>query len=609
MSIEITAYIEKEYFEAPGICTTDICKTEISVSTDSATKEVTVLAPIMKSGDVVNKKMVTADIIKDNQTQTSCLICRKPCVESGVKAPVAAALTQTTPITPTGSPLPLISTTLMKPDPGQPSLPATHQGSGCAAGCPKLINWKEDYDDIGYLQYNQQTGQYSPATYKRSRLTLTTEVDIPQVCGMNMLSMSFEVSPCYAYWDLTQTRSAMQQTLSTTPSWLWQQNLQGIPADNSLKWTYPAKWSNTWHFTTGDVCFYPGEAMYLYAHVKDPSGRCNQILVGYGWFETNCLTSGIIQGCGLLKKNTYKQNKEYIQNVDLNGKRISRQNISNVDVFTKYKGHYTYIKPEQPPVYAYSYSTNLFPMLGPVGGQVVTTVYHVYKNYTLDATGGSIQLPWDNCIHSSLFPVSDLYLDYTWQQWDVLAGGYLQHFNQAWIGNPDFHWLVDYKGSLSWVNTSDFTEYRNGDRVLIFKGGKGKNPLLQTNKIQIAMPYQKSTFLLGKTDIVSAKVTRTLNPATVYAIGRDYIIDSTFGTIYIQDRGAIHAVDSNGISTGGIDVEYTYHVALGKNANDYRNCRLFDSQNTPLGDDTLASSNVSYSLDTGKDIIIPTKVR
>ncbi|KJU87782.1 hypothetical protein MBAV_000023, partial [Candidatus Magnetobacterium bavaricum] len=223
-----------------------------------------------------------------------------------------------------------------------------------------------------------------------------------------------------------------------------------IPADNSLQWTYGDKWSIDWNFTSADTCFFPGESMSVYAHVKDKTGKCNEILIGYSWFETNCLTSGIIQGCGILQRNTHRVYKEFIKDVDDAGKRISKQNIENVRVYrTDSKGYYVFIPAEQQPVHLRT-SCDKYGC---------TSWYKIYKNYILDATNGSIKLPWVDKLHSDLFPRADLYLDYTYKQVDVLAGGVLQPFNSAWIGHPDLYWLVGYKGSLAWLKCSDFVEY------------------------------------------------------------------------------------------------------------------------------------------------------
>lgn len=277
MAIDIVAYIEKDVYEAPGVCVTDICKTETAVTSDPKLNTVTVSVPVMRKGDVVNKKMVNVHIIKTGQTQISCMLCQKHCVET-TAPPLPTALQ--------AGGIILIKST------GQPQLPATHAGQGCAPGCPREIKWAENYDHIQRPTFNQQTGQMVMQSFNKSRYTITTEVDIPQICGLTALSFAFEISPCYSFWDLTKTRSSAIQVGQTTPPWLWQQNLQGIPADNSLRWTYGDKWSIDWHFTSADVCFFPGESMAVYGTIKDPTGKCNQVLLGYGWFENNCLTSG-----------------------------------------------------------------------------------------------------------------------------------------------------------------------------------------------------------------------------------------------------------------------------------------------------------------------------
>jgi len=56
----------------------------------------------------------------------------------------------------------------------------------------------------------------------------------------------------------------------------------------------------------------------------------------------------------------------------------------------------------------------------------------------------------------------------------LVAGGLGTSMQDEWIGDSRLHWLVHFKGSYYWLQSSDFTRYNIGDRVTIYKSGTSK---------------------------------------------------------------------------------------------------------------------------------------
>lgn len=56
----------------------------------------------------------------------------------------------------------------------------------------------------------------------------------------------------------------------------------------------------------------------------------------------------------------------------------------------------------------------------------------------------------------------------------VIEGGEHYILNNNWIGDDSLKWYVLFKGNYFWLECSDFSKYKNNDRVIIYKGGIGR---------------------------------------------------------------------------------------------------------------------------------------
>jgi hypothetical protein len=162
----------------------------------------------------------------------------------------------------------------------------------CSLDCLQQIQWKQDSD---------------PGDHNRGLPRILFPIRIPKICALQ------------AIYFVTETRGvqAIYQ-----PGYA---SLQPIPEDNSLKYNDLSEWTVTLHTNIVSTYLIPGEWVAFYVHVRvkgdcvwvipdtgsalpiaDPDNCCI-FLYAYGWFETRCLTSGIVTGCGRVKfeNNSY----------------------------------------------------------------------------------------------------------------------------------------------------------------------------------------------------------------------------------------------------------------------------------------------------------------
>jgi hypothetical protein len=374
MTQEIIAFIEKDQFYVNGICTVDFCASQVDSKT-LPDGSVNIEIP-MQSDDGYDPSCqnTIAYLIPDGKTEIECLFCAPPCDE--IKTDLSTV-------------------------PSIPSLPVGFKDSSCLSKCTGQIRWSED----------AQIHERLSGNISRSLNTLTTEVDIPQICGLTGLEFRFELSPCFGDWDFKG--SGM------------------IPQDNSLQRIHDGKYRITWPFTSNDACFKPGEYMIVYGKFKTPAGRCYPLPLAYGWYETRCLTSGIIAGAGLLSDSLMYTQAEQLSLTAYNEElQMSQMHIKQVRVYG-------------------------------FGG-----VVYPPEAYSVDHVNGKIRIP-----AGSPIPRNVIYVDFTWVWSQVVAGGYNEPLMPQWVSDTRLHWLVWFKGRLTWLKCSDYTAWTIGDRCLIYKDG------------------------------------------------------------------------------------------------------------------------------------------
>ena len=157
----------------------------------------------------------------------------------------------------------------------------------CTGECVEKIHWHQDYKLVK-VWYEDEWIEY-----KEPKPVIITQIKLPQICALYKIRFQFELGPCYVEYYLDQEKSP-------------------IPSDNRLEFAWNNKeaignsyiqdrvWTIRWNFAESQHCFYPGSYMIVYGWLKDYEDECNPFIIGFGWFETHCWTSGIIRGCGLL---------------------------------------------------------------------------------------------------------------------------------------------------------------------------------------------------------------------------------------------------------------------------------------------------------------------
>ena len=342
--------------------------------------------------------------------------------------------------------------------------------------CLKKIRWQEDYYEVKGFDADE----------KKSRNTLTTSFTIPQICNLVGLEFRLEISPCFE--DYYPKGDGL------------------IPEDNSLSRTVGKQWSRTWPFTESESCWYPGEYMIIQGVFRDKNKTFKKT-IGYGWYETKCLTSGIVQGAGLLDDTLrYKEEKLEVLGYD-KPIELAYQNIKEFKVQGYSAGYYegasesAKLIKDEPYDLKYSDVTDVkVDMTSGISGRVtldrqieineqtgvvtlveevvdgsyvyyeiVADIQYKYKksDYNADLVNGTITVPKESRIPKGwTITVSYYYMDSV-----MVEGGYLEPYKDDWIGDVRLHWLVLFKGQLVWLKCSDFVAYTIGDRALIYKNG------------------------------------------------------------------------------------------------------------------------------------------
>ncbi|RLI54261.1 MAG: hypothetical protein DRP09_13560 [Candidatus Thorarchaeota archaeon] len=159
----------------------------------------------------------------------------------------------------------------------------------CTGECVEKIEWYQDF----VVRKAWVEDEY--VEYKVPKPVIITKVKIPQICALYKIRFQFELSQCYVEYYLDQKEGP-------------------IPSDNRLEFAWNNKeaigasyiddhvWTIHWNFDESQHCFYPGSYMVVYGWLKGYEDECNPFVIGFGWFETYCWTSGTIQGCGLLER-------------------------------------------------------------------------------------------------------------------------------------------------------------------------------------------------------------------------------------------------------------------------------------------------------------------
>lgn len=394
-SHEITAYIEEGKFRPAGICSPE---KPIEINVEDKETHVEVAAPILGKKDTCEGLTVRAYILPEGREAIDCLFCTPPC---GDKEDI---------------PIPFI-----------PGLPAMSPDAPGISECIKQLRWRqvtethEKWIEKKTNQFGQPGNWLESVTYEKPVDALIFTVEIPELCGITGLSLEFELSLCRSSFDLTE-------------------RVGPVPDDNSLQRTYEKTWEVRFPAGPGDDCFIPGEAVYCYAHTGD--GR--QVLVAYSWYETQCLTSALIQGCGLVRDYEH-QFAGWATIATGHECQLSHRNISDLKVW-------------------YTTATDI--MLPARAG----------VDYEADENAGKIRP-----IHAdkqgnigALYGINRVFVRYKRVESVVEAGGPGVALPAEWIGHDLLHWLIIFKGNHCWLRCSDYVRYEIGDRVLILKGGIAK---------------------------------------------------------------------------------------------------------------------------------------
>ncbi|MEO5357850.1 MAG: hypothetical protein H7844_11190 [Nitrospirae bacterium YQR-1] len=464
----LTAYLEKKKFEYAGICNPSPCLDTITASdivnsTTGTVDGVMLTAPMCES---TNTDCTTANVVAymlaAGKEPIDCLFCTEACGEIKEQDDGSVSITQ---------------------------LPESFSDYDCISECIKQIKWSQDYYNSQSLKYDAKKGTYKTTKKKNYLDSITLNVTVPSICGITGLFINSEISECYASVNYSGTTGA-------------------IPEGTESIWVHGGKWSITFDYKSTSFCFFPGEYIVAYANLLDYDGRCNPLLIGWTYFETKCLTSGLIRGCGLIKDETKSISKEMIYVQSRVYTALSKNNIKEVTVYDssgkKVKPYYSYTATETVPVKSkqalkhkditsviayvqndsnafsasdYSVDTTsgilTIPAKSTMWKYSSITVWYQYtlRNYDLEATTGQLRVS-QNAV--DLKSGQAVYVDYKYVKSTVEAGGDGYEFQDEWRADSRLHWYVTYKGKRCWLRCSDFVKWNTGDRVLIHKGGAGK---------------------------------------------------------------------------------------------------------------------------------------
>ncbi|MBF0464112.1 MAG: hypothetical protein HQK88_05940 [Nitrospirae bacterium] len=517
---KLTAHIEKKKFEYVGICNPPSCLKSVTAtdivntSTDNV-DGVTLTASMCESGNTdCTTANVVAYLLPVGKEPIDCLYCCDACDEIKDQDDGSVSITR---------------------------LPESFNDYECISECIKQIKWSQDYYTSQSMKYDSKKGTYKTQKKRNYLDSITLNVTIPSLCGLTSVYINSEISGCYSSVNYAGVTGE-------------------IPTDSSAGfWVHNGKWSITFDYKSTSFCFFPGEYIVAYANLLDYSGRCNPLLIGWTYFETKCLTSGVVRGCGLINDETKSVSKEriYLQSgvytalsnnnvksvtvYDSSGKKVapnysysatetvqvkSKQTLKHKDIVSAI----VYVQSDSNSFSASDYSidttsgTITVPAKSSMWKYDFVTVWYKYvkRNYDFDAATGLIRVSQNSV---DLKSGEAVYVDYKYVKSTVDAGGDGFEFQNEWQGSNKLHWYVTYKGKRLWLKCSDFVKWKNGDRVLIHKGGPSK--------------------------------------------------------LKAEDTEA--------------------YITMHK-------CRIVDESNQEPEDDTLSDSAVAYSLDRGVDFILPIKV-
>jgi hypothetical protein len=401
-------------------------------------------------------------MLANGKEPIDCLFCSDPCDEIKQQDDGSVSITQ---------------------------LPESFADWSCISECIKQVKWSQDYYSSSSLKYDAKKGTYKTKKKKNYLDSITLNVTIPSICGLTGVYIISEVSGCYASVNYSGITGA-------------------IPDDSESIWVHNGKWSITFDYKSTSFCFFPGEYIVAYANLSESDGSCNPLLIGWTYFETKCLTSGLIRGCGMIKNETKTVSKEMISVQSGVYTALSKNNIKEVTVYDSsgknVKAYYGYtatetvaVKSKQAlkhkditSVIAYvqsdsnafsdsDYSVDIasgnltIPVKSAMWKYSSITVRYQYtmRNYDFDAATGLIRVSQGSV---DLKSGQAVYVDYKYVKSTVEAGGDGYEFQDEWKGDSRLHWYVTYKGKRCWLKCSDFVKWKNGDRVLIHKGGAGR---------------------------------------------------------------------------------------------------------------------------------------
>ncbi len=170
-------------------------------------------------------------------------------------------------------------------EPVEPVIPAPVLP--CTGECVDKLQWWQDYELVSYWDEEAQEVRQK----KVPKPYLYVKCKIPRICGLKKLKFIMEISGCSAEW---------------IPQKHIEEKQQEIPEDGNIKLIWHDvigdEWILKWHLTNS-TCFVPGEWMAVLAELDIEDEQCNPFVIAYGWFETQCWTSGTVVGCGLLDEN------------------------------------------------------------------------------------------------------------------------------------------------------------------------------------------------------------------------------------------------------------------------------------------------------------------
>ncbi|MBF0556873.1 MAG: hypothetical protein HQK96_20350 [Nitrospirae bacterium] len=253
-TLNLTTYIEKKKIEFEGICHPEPCLTTVTASdmyaiiSTASTKigyatsthaitygknieSVMLTVPLCQDDTDCAKYNIVTYMLPEGREAKDCLDCTPPCAEIQTKDS-AVDIT---------------------------ALPKSYKDKGCVSDCAKKITWAQDHEVHSSQSLNAQTGLYETKYTDVPTETLTTTVTIPPLCGIAGLSITFEISNCFAEWDFSKIGTA------------------AIPAGGGLERIHGGKWVHTWDFTDQDSGWFPGEYYVCYAHFDKTFCDCNPI--------------------------------------------------------------------------------------------------------------------------------------------------------------------------------------------------------------------------------------------------------------------------------------------------------------------------------------------